>query len=139
MRFKKINIFNCFYSQSSKGRRRHSRKNEIESDESDSDQDQLTSSRTESSNHLDAKLKHSKCFSTLLQISLFIFINFRFNLSRNSIKYIIRFITNVGTKITATSRQIQVPPATPPIHNKHNTKTQASTNIITNAISLIPT
>ena len=50
--------------QSSKGKRRHSRK-DPESEESDSDPDQLTSSRTESSNQLDAKLKHSKssdCF-----------------------------------------------------------------------------
>uniref|UniRef100_A0A8W7PSC8 Down syndrome cell adhesion molecule-like protein Dscam2 n=1 Tax=Anopheles coluzzii TaxID=1518534 RepID=A0A8W7PSC8_ANOCL len=45
---------------SSKGRRRHSRKTEPESEESDSDPDQLTSSRTESSNQLDAKMKHSK-------------------------------------------------------------------------------
>ncbi|XP_065091072.1 cell adhesion molecule Dscam2 isoform X4 [Ochlerotatus camptorhynchus] len=45
---------------SSKGRRRHSRKTEPESEESDSDPDQLTSSRTESSNQLDAKIKHSK-------------------------------------------------------------------------------
>ncbi|XP_050090141.1 Down syndrome cell adhesion molecule-like protein Dscam2 isoform X6 [Anopheles aquasalis] len=44
---------------SSKGRRRHSRKTEPESEESDSDQDPLTSSRTESSNQLDAKMKHS--------------------------------------------------------------------------------
>ncbi|XP_052566813.1 cell adhesion molecule Dscam2 isoform X6 [Culex pipiens pallens] len=44
---------------SSKGRRRHSRKTEPESEESDSDPDQLTSSRTESSNQLDAKIKHS--------------------------------------------------------------------------------
>lgn len=42
-----------------KGRRRHSRKTDPESEESDSDPDQLTSSRTESSNQLDAKLKHS--------------------------------------------------------------------------------
>ncbi|XP_055627630.1 cell adhesion molecule Dscam2 isoform X4 [Toxorhynchites rutilus septentrionalis] len=45
---------------SSKGRRRHSRKTEPDSEESDSDQEQLTSSRTESSNQLDAKIKHSK-------------------------------------------------------------------------------
>ncbi|XP_055627636.1 cell adhesion molecule Dscam2 isoform X10 [Toxorhynchites rutilus septentrionalis] len=44
---------------SSKGRRRHSRKTEPDSEESDSDQEQLTSSRTESSNQLDAKIKHS--------------------------------------------------------------------------------
>ncbi|GAB0100349.1 Down syndrome cell adhesion molecule-like protein Dscam2 [Sergentomyia squamirostris] len=44
---------------SQKNRRRHSRKTEPESDESDSDPDQLTSSRTESSNHLEAKMKHS--------------------------------------------------------------------------------
>lgn len=48
--------------QSSKNRRRHSRKTEPESDESDSDQDPLTSSRTESSNQLDAKIKHSEYF-----------------------------------------------------------------------------
>ncbi|XP_037034782.1 Down syndrome cell adhesion molecule-like protein Dscam2 isoform X7 [Bradysia coprophila] len=42
----------------SKNRRRHSRKTEPESEESDSDQDPLTS-RTESSNQLDAKIKHS--------------------------------------------------------------------------------
>lgn len=53
--------FNCFF-QSSKNRRRHSRKTEPESEESDSDQDPLTSSRTESSNQLDAKIKHSKCY-----------------------------------------------------------------------------
>ncbi|XP_065091070.1 cell adhesion molecule Dscam2 isoform X2 [Ochlerotatus camptorhynchus] len=47
-------------ANSSKGRRRHSRKTEPESEESDSDPDQLTSSRTESSNQLDAKIKHSK-------------------------------------------------------------------------------
>ncbi|XP_035789910.1 Down syndrome cell adhesion molecule-like protein Dscam2 isoform X3 [Anopheles albimanus] len=47
-------------ANSSKGRRRHSRKTEPESEESDSDQDPLTSSRTESSNQLDAKMKHSK-------------------------------------------------------------------------------
>ncbi|XP_035789913.1 Down syndrome cell adhesion molecule-like protein Dscam2 isoform X6 [Anopheles albimanus] len=46
-------------ANSSKGRRRHSRKTEPESEESDSDQDPLTSSRTESSNQLDAKMKHS--------------------------------------------------------------------------------
>ncbi|XP_065091074.1 cell adhesion molecule Dscam2 isoform X6 [Ochlerotatus camptorhynchus] len=46
-------------ANSSKGRRRHSRKTEPESEESDSDPDQLTSSRTESSNQLDAKIKHS--------------------------------------------------------------------------------
>lgn len=54
-------IFLLFCHQnSSKGRRRHSRKTEPESEESDSDPDQLTSSRTESSNQLDAKIKHSK-------------------------------------------------------------------------------
>lgn len=52
-----ILIYLC--SQSSKGKRRHSRK-DPDSEESDSDQDQLTSSRTESSNQLDAKMKHSK-------------------------------------------------------------------------------
>lgn len=45
-------------------RRRQSRKHtsgDVETDESESDPDQLTSSRTESSNQLDAgKLKHSK-------------------------------------------------------------------------------
>lgn len=46
-------------------RRRQQRKQQtpgdVESDESESDPDQLTSSRTESSNQLDAgKLKHSK-------------------------------------------------------------------------------
>ncbi|XP_055627632.1 cell adhesion molecule Dscam2 isoform X6 [Toxorhynchites rutilus septentrionalis] len=46
-------------ANSSKGRRRHSRKTEPDSEESDSDQEQLTSSRTESSNQLDAKIKHS--------------------------------------------------------------------------------
>ncbi|XP_047115646.1 Down syndrome cell adhesion molecule-like protein Dscam2 [Schistocerca piceifrons] len=41
-------------------RRRGSRKTEVDSDESDSDPDQLTSSRTESSNQLDAaKIKHN--------------------------------------------------------------------------------
>lgn len=48
--------------QSSKGKRRHSRK-DPESEESDSDPDQLTSSRTESSNQLDAKLKHSELYT----------------------------------------------------------------------------
>lgn len=46
-------------SQSSKGKRRHSRK-DPESEESDSDQDGLTSSRTESSAPIEAKLKHRK-------------------------------------------------------------------------------
>jgi len=41
--------------------RRGSRKTDVDTDESDSDPDQLTSSRTESSNQLDAgKVKHSE-------------------------------------------------------------------------------
>ncbi|KAL9905343.1 Down syndrome cell adhesion molecule 2 isoform 4-T7 [Glossina fuscipes fuscipes] len=44
---------------SSKNRRRHSRKTEPESEESESDPDQLTSSRTESSNQPEGKIKHS--------------------------------------------------------------------------------
>ncbi|CAG2066904.1 unnamed protein product, partial [Timema podura] len=41
-------------------RRRSSRKTDVDTDESDSDPDQLTSSRTESSNQLDmGKLKHN--------------------------------------------------------------------------------
>ncbi|KAL9905344.1 Down syndrome cell adhesion molecule 2 isoform 5-T8 [Glossina fuscipes fuscipes] len=43
---------------SSKNRRRHSRKTEPESEESESDPDQLTSSRTESSNQPEGKIKH---------------------------------------------------------------------------------
>lgn len=55
-----MSSYHIFYLlQSSKGKRRHSRK-DPESEESDSDPDQLTSSRTESSNQLEAKLKHSK-------------------------------------------------------------------------------
>ncbi|XP_060535010.1 cell adhesion molecule Dscam2 isoform X1 [Cylas formicarius] len=46
-----------FQSTKGHGRRRVNRKNEIDSDESESDQDQLTSSRTESSNQLDIKHK----------------------------------------------------------------------------------
>lgn len=48
--------------QSSKGhgKRKSNRKTEVESEESESDPEQLTSSRTESSNQLDRKLKHSK-------------------------------------------------------------------------------
>ena len=42
-------------------RRRGSRKTDVDTDDSDSDPDQLTSSRTESSNQLDAgKIKHSE-------------------------------------------------------------------------------
>ncbi|XP_055378995.1 cell adhesion molecule Dscam2 isoform X4 [Condylostylus longicornis] len=49
-----------YYNITQKNRRRHSRKTEPESEESESDQDPLTSSRTESSNQLEAaKLKHS--------------------------------------------------------------------------------
>lgn len=48
-------------TQATKNRRRHSRKTEPDSEESDSDQDPPTSSRTESSNQLDAKIKHSNC------------------------------------------------------------------------------
>lgn len=59
--------FGEFFSQSSKGKRRHSRK-DPESEESDSDPDQLTSSRTESSNQLDAKLKHSEFLKLFLYL-----------------------------------------------------------------------
>ncbi|XP_045464515.1 Down syndrome cell adhesion molecule-like protein Dscam2 isoform X8 [Harmonia axyridis] len=41
------------------GRRKAGRKNDVDSEESESDGDQLTSSRTESSNQLDMKIKHS--------------------------------------------------------------------------------
>ncbi|KAL3284947.1 hypothetical protein HHI36_019078 [Cryptolaemus montrouzieri] len=41
------------------GRRRTSRKTDVDSEESESDGEQLTSSRTESSNQLDMKLKHN--------------------------------------------------------------------------------
>ncbi|CRL00266.1 CLUMA_CG013539, isoform A [Clunio marinus] len=46
-----------YYNITSKGKRRHSRK-DPDSEESESDPDQLTSSRTESSNQLETKLKH---------------------------------------------------------------------------------
>ncbi|CAH1170098.1 unnamed protein product [Phaedon cochleariae] len=48
-----------FQSTKGHGRRRVNRKNDVESDDSESDQDQLTSSRTESSNQLDMKHKHN--------------------------------------------------------------------------------
>ncbi|KAF5279124.1 hypothetical protein FQA39_LY05802 [Lamprigera yunnana] len=48
-----------FQSSKGHGRRRASRKTDVDSDETDSDPDQITSSRTESSNHLDMKLKHN--------------------------------------------------------------------------------
>ncbi|KAB0795843.1 hypothetical protein PPYR_09904 [Photinus pyralis] len=48
-----------FQSAKGHGRRRTSRKTDVDSDESDSDPDQITSSRTESSNQLDMKLKHN--------------------------------------------------------------------------------
>lgn len=53
-----------FPKQNPKNRRRHSRKADLDSDESDSDQDPLTSSRTESSNQLDGKMKHSNSSSS---------------------------------------------------------------------------
>ncbi|KAJ8949300.1 hypothetical protein NQ318_006725 [Aromia moschata] len=48
-----------FQSTKGHGRRRANRKNDVDSEDSESDQDQLTSSRTESSNQLDMKLKHN--------------------------------------------------------------------------------
>ncbi|XP_055845688.1 cell adhesion molecule Dscam2 isoform X7 [Episyrphus balteatus] len=54
-----------YYNITSKNRRRHSRKTEPESEESESDPDQLTSSRTESSNQHEAKIKHSKLNSII--------------------------------------------------------------------------
>ncbi|KAK4877583.1 hypothetical protein RN001_010089 [Aquatica leii] len=48
-----------FQSSKGHGRRRTSRKADMDSDETDSDPDQITSSRTESSNQLDMKLKHN--------------------------------------------------------------------------------
>lgn len=59
----------CFFQQklqSSKGhgRRKAGRKTDLDSEESESDGDQLTSSRTESSNQLDMKLKHSEFQAT---------------------------------------------------------------------------
>ncbi|KAJ8927237.1 hypothetical protein NQ314_020327, partial [Rhamnusium bicolor] len=47
-----------FQSTKGHGRRRANRKNDVDSEDSESDQDQLTSSRTESSNQLDMKHKH---------------------------------------------------------------------------------
>lgn len=44
----------------------------MDSEESESDQDQVTSSRTESSNQLDMKLKHSKCEFTPILVCNFI-------------------------------------------------------------------
>lgn len=68
MKYRSNFSFLFIYIQSMKSvssRRRQQRKQQtpgdVESDESESDPDQLTSSRTESSNQLDAgKLKHSK-------------------------------------------------------------------------------
>ncbi|CAH1181312.1 unnamed protein product [Phyllotreta striolata] len=52
--------YNIQKFQSAKGhRRRTSRKTDVDSEDSESDQDQLTSSRTESSNQLDLKHKHN--------------------------------------------------------------------------------
>ncbi|XP_018569506.1 Down syndrome cell adhesion molecule-like protein Dscam2 [Anoplophora glabripennis] len=48
-----------FQSTKGHGRRRANRKNDVDSEDSESDQDQLTSSRTESSNQLDMKHKHN--------------------------------------------------------------------------------
>ncbi|KAK9876828.1 hypothetical protein WA026_015065 [Henosepilachna vigintioctopunctata] len=48
-----------FQSTKGHGRRRASRKADVDSEESESDGEQLTSSRTESSNQLDMKLKHN--------------------------------------------------------------------------------
>uniref|UniRef100_A0A336M1C8 CSON009678 protein n=1 Tax=Culicoides sonorensis TaxID=179676 RepID=A0A336M1C8_CULSO len=59
LRTKPHNIKSPYYNIAKSRSRRHSRKTDPESEESDSDGDQLTSSRTESSNQLDAKLKHS--------------------------------------------------------------------------------
>lgn len=59
----KVNNNNLYWLQVAKSsRRRSSRKTDVDTDESDSDPDQLTSSRTESSNQLDAaKVKQSEC------------------------------------------------------------------------------
>lgn len=55
-----LSIQQKFQSTKGHGRRRANRKTDVESDESESDPEQLTSSRTESSNQLDMKYKHSK-------------------------------------------------------------------------------
>lgn len=49
-----------FQSTKGHGRRRANRKTDVDSEESESDPEQLTSSRTESSNQLDMKHKHSE-------------------------------------------------------------------------------
>lgn len=113
-------------------RRRQQRKQhtpgDVESDESESDPDQLISSRTESSNQLDAgKLKHSTFFDQnltkyLIYFDIFeyfyIFTNnltncyfssrgFGFYLSRH-VEHLFGHFSHVRTEITATKGKIQV-------------------------------
>lgn len=105
-------------------RRRQQRKQQtpgdVESDESESDPDQLISSRTESSNQLDAgKLKHS-AFHNLNFLTIFCLLNsfvsinscfssrgFGLYLSRY-VEHIFGHFSHVRTEVTATKGAIKV-------------------------------
>lgn len=84
--------------QSSKNRRKHSRKTEPESEESDSDQDPLTSSRTESSNHpQDLKIKHSNVvFSMHINATAYFTFHFCFVVSLTSFFLVYSFLLFLG-------------------------------------------
>lgn len=118
---------NLFLPQIHNKKRRHSRKT-ADSEESDSDPDQITSSRTESSNHHEAKLKHGKCMkiknhqAQALLLKSYTSHSSGQRVPRDPVKYFLGPVADLGPKVAAATQQIQVP-SPPPISHKHHSAT----------------